>query len=467
MLSLQVQCETWRRGDLRILVSFIKTPYILVLDGNAGITDDLNLLRLLSVIRGLQSANVGIVGGAERGKDGSWDYKCTRVTLRNSRLTLRDGYEFSRAACLFCDATSSSFLATAKVLKEVPYDVNLPHISQTIDWSLRLKRHGYLAMTCPDVMFHVHRSIKPKEEYKEQDRSCTTKQEKKQARAQAWAVKRQYRKLAQKWEFDQIDFNNGTIFEYNCREIHYDCNAYLKVKHYILPPCCLRTKNKMLNTVDIIAKENQIPFEINSGTLLGALKFKDGLPWDFDDDASFQNADVDVFVKNRYRMRRLGVSPYFSDQVHKSNKSVVSKYIYAANRGFALDMWGRDRLPSYVTLKTLAKYPDNLVCFYHGHNPTTIKVAKSIAKNVTLRKNSRKTSNSCYLLSLMRVGTNWLPGPWNPGKKALSHYGDNLYRHETHWRWNVGSGMGWKTCPRPGYHTCLDVHPLDGSLPFL
>ncbi|XP_071519867.1 uncharacterized protein [Panulirus ornatus] len=468
VMLVTVQCEKWRRGDLRILATSVTTPFVLILDGVMAITDDLDLLRLLSVGIGLQSLGVGVIGGAERGRDGSWDYMCTRVTLRNSRLTLRDGYEFSRAACLFCDVTSSSFLAATKVILDVPFDLSLPHRSQAIDWSLRLQRQGYLTMTCPDVMFNVLKSLKPKEQHREIDRSCVTKEDRKQARAQLWAVKRQYRKLAQKWELNFVTFNNGTSFEYNCREIHYDCSAYYKVRYYILPPCCLKIKNKMFNTVDIIAKENRVPYEISSGTLLGALKFKDGLPWDFDDDAYYRNSDVEIFIRNKYRMKRLGLSPYFSDQVSKANRSVTSKYIYATSQGgFALDLWGKKTMPSVGTLEALEKYPDNLVCFQHGHVPTPIRLAKQVQKNKMLNKTMKVLSPSCYLSSLIRVGSNWLPGPWNPGKKALGHYGDNLFRHEAHWRWNSIEDPGWRPCPRPGHHACLDTHPLDGSLPFL
>ncbi|XP_042221861.1 uncharacterized protein LOC121866310 [Homarus americanus] len=463
-----VRCEKWRRSNLHSLIASVTTPYVLVLDGVIAITDDLDLNRLLSVALGLRSLGVGIVSGAERGRDGSWDYMCTRLTMSNSRLTLRDGYEYSRAACIFCDVAASSFLAATRIIRDVPYDQNMPHKSLAIDWSLRVQRQGYLTMTCPDVMFHVQRIVKPKEQHREPDRSCVTKEERKQARAQLWAIKRQYRKLAQKWELNYITFSNGTSFEYNCREVHYDCSASYKVRYYILPPCCLKIKNKMLNTVNIIAKENHVPYEISSGTLLGAVKFKDGLPWDFDDDAYYRNSDVEVFIRNKQRMRRLGLSPYLSDQPNKNNKSVISKYIYATSQGgFALDLWGRNSMPSLGTLEALGKYPDNLVCLQHGHIATSIKVAKSIQKNLTLNRSGKKMPPSCYLSSFLRVGTNWLPGPWNPGKKALAHYGDNMYRHEAHWRWNDVENPGWKPCPRPGHHTCLDLHPLDGSLPFL
>ncbi|KAK7071905.1 hypothetical protein SK128_017565 [Halocaridina rubra] len=467
--KIYIPCEKWRRADLNLMLDYVTTPFSLILDGIAAITEDLNLVRLLSIVIGLRSIGVGVVGGAERGRDGYWDYTCTRMRLENSRLSLRDGYEFSRAACLFCDVTSSSFLAATKILRDVPYDLNLAYRSQMLDWGLRLQRKGILSMTCPDVMFHVQRNLRIREQHREPDRSCITKEDRKQARAVVWAVKRQYRKLAQKWELNYVTFNNGTSFEYTCREIRYECNAYHKVRYYLLPPCCLKMKYKMFNTVDIIAKENHIPYEISSGTLLGALKFKDGLPWDFDDDAQYRNSDVEIFLRNKNRMRRLGISPSFSDQANRANKSLISKYIYATSPGgFFLDLWGVNKLSSTGTLDALAKYPDNLVCLQDGHIPTPIKVAKSMQQNKTeFASRTKSVQPSCFLSSIMRVGTNYLPGPWNPGKKGLIHYGDNLFHHQGHWRWSSIENPGWLACPRPGHHNCLDIHPIDGSLPFL
>ncbi|XP_068218944.1 uncharacterized protein [Palaemon carinicauda] len=466
---LTVPCEKWRRVDLGLLLDHVTTPYSLVLDGTSAVTDDINLLRLLSILIGLRKLGVGVVGAAERGRDGFWDYTCTRLTLDNSRLRLRDGYEFSKAACLFCDVTSSSFLAETKILREVPFDVNMPHRSQMIDWGLQLQRKGILTMTCPDVMFHSQRNIRPRELHREVDRSCITKEDRKQARLMVWAIKRQYKKLIQKWEINIMIFNNGTTLEYDCREMRYDCNAYHKVKHYMLPPCCLKIKYKMFSTLNIIARENRVPYEINSGTLLGAVKFKDGLPWDFDDDAYYRNSDVEIFIRNKARMRRLGLSPYFSDQVNRVNSSIISKYIYSTSPGgFFMDLWGVNKMPSEGTLEALGKYPDNLVCLQHGHIPTTIKMAKNVLMNKTrTTKPGRPVPFTCFLSSMLKVGTNLVSGPWNPGKKALNRYGDNLYRHQGHWRWSSVENPGWRACPRPGHHTCLDIHPTDGSLPFL
>jgi len=317
-------------------------------------------------------------------------------------------------------------------------------------------------------MFHARRNLRVKEQkYEQEQHSCITKQEKKEARAQLWVIKRQYRKLAQKWELNYIQFSNGTQIEYNCREIHFDCGALARVGKNILPPCCMKIKNKMLNTIDLISKEHRIPYEISCGTLLGALKFKDGLPWDFDDDAYYRNLDVFIFMKNKQRMRRLGLSPVFSDEKSKFDSSVKSKYIYInAQGGFLMDLWGLKDLPSKGNEENLSPIPKNIVCFQHGHIAMPAGLALSIHNNMSAYM-KRTHPTPCYLLSMVRVGTNWVPAPWNPGRAAIVKYGENLFRHEPHWRFSGADYIKWPNCSLLGHHSCLDIHPLDGSLSFI
>ncbi|CAL4060175.1 unnamed protein product [Meganyctiphanes norvegica] len=494
-----VSCQKWKHSDLQSLAASITTPFTLVLEGIAAVTGDVNLPRLIQQAENFKSLGVAVLGGSERGHDGTWDYTCTQLVLNNYHLELKEGYDFSRQTCLFCDVTSSSFLAATWVLKEVPYDPVLTRKSQTLDWSLQLHHRGILSMTCPDMMFHVNRNMRPREQhYEERDRPCVTKEEKKQAKAQLWTIKRQYRKVAQKWELNFIHFSNGTNLEYNCREIHFDCQANTKVKHYVLPPCCLKIKYKMFDIVDIIAKESKIPYQIGSGTLLGAVKFKDGLPWDFDDDASYHNSDMGKFKRSKQRMRRLGVSPAFSNQTSKLDPSIISKYIYMTGQGgFTFDLWGVKELPSAANMESLTEIPGNLVCFQYGNVAITIKAAIELQKNMSQTNQKNPHPVSCYLHSSVRVGTNWLPAPWNPALVALQKYGHNMYRHEPHWRFTGSSDpykfkssmkypktwlppnqspehstsrpvkTGWPRCPRPGHPACLDIHPMDGSIPFV
>ena len=492
----------------------------MILESPLAITSDLHLQRLLQVIDTVES--VALVGFAQRGLDGAWDYTCQQLHLKNAYLEIQEGYLYSSFGCMFCDVTSSSFLAATWILQKLSFDPFLPRPSQEIDWALRLQRWGVLSVTCPDIMLHTSKLVLPIKPFApDLNNPCVTADDRRRARTIHLQVKRLYRRLAQKWELTTVRLSNNTFLEYNCREIHFECKAQSRVRHYMLPPCCLTMKNRMLKTIHGIAREAQIPYQINTGTLLGAIKFKDAIPWDFDDDAFFRNNDNDIFKRNKQRMRRLGLSPAFKHIFNKSGSIRRRNYMDMNGQGgFVLDLWGVDPLPTLASEAKLQKLPNNLVCFVNGHFQITIKdflnrdkknennnedVKNSNYINSLIDNNHYKDispfdfykhkyndthiitksenfdpkdlkSSNCYLQSLVKVGNNWLPAPWNPGLAARKSYGDELLRHRPHWRLsggnkrsNMWSGLGqeWPKCPTPGSSLCLDIHPLDGSVPFM
>ncbi|XP_063845147.1 uncharacterized protein LOC135091433 [Scylla paramamosain] len=495
---MTVSCGAGESGALPDLIRATSTPYALVLSGVSAVTRDLDLPRLLYVAVGLRDLGVGVVGGSERGRDGAVDYTCTSLSVRNHVIEAREGYRYSAAACVYCDVSSGSFLASVEVLRDVTPDPALPRAAQALDWALRLQRAGVVTLTCPDVMFHVTREVRGKapavaKRQASEDRVCSTPEERKAARAAAWQARRQYRKLAQKWEVSAVVLNNGTRLEYSCREVGIDCSPRQRTRHYSLPPCCLALKGRILAAIDLVSREEQIPYIINAGTLLGALKFHGPLPWDFDDDMRTERNGLLTFMRHTQRLRRLGLSLHTreisikksdttnstnntshargsgsgsndnSKNNNNNNKSKKNKNknkgktTYATGTGpggFTMDMWPWDHPPSHASLTPLAALPDHLPCLMHAHVPMAIREARAHPHNVS----------SCHLASLIRVGGVWAPADWNPGRAALYKYGDHLYRHEAHWRY--WKGGDWNACPRPGHHACLDLHPLDGSLPF-
>ncbi|XP_045107634.1 uncharacterized protein LOC123502560 [Portunus trituberculatus] len=496
---ITVLCGIGERGALPDLIGATATPYALVLSGVSAVTRDLDLSRLLSVAVGLRDRDVGVVGGAERGRDGAADYTCTSLSVRNHVIEAREGYRYSAAACVYCDVTSGSFLAPVAVLREVAPDPALPRAAQALDWALRLQHAGVLTLTCPDVMFHVTREVRGRapaaaKRQASEDKVCSTPEERKAARAAAWQARRQYRKLAQKWEVSAVVLNNGTRLEYSCREVGIDCSPRQRTRYYSLPPCCLALKGRMLAAMDLVSREEHIPYNINAGTLLGALKFHGPLPWDFDEDVLTEYSGVNAFMRHMLRLRRLGLSLHNRNPTDKKSDATTSttstshasgsgssdnkknknsnsnknknknknnnsgKVTYAVGTGaggFSMDVWPWAHLPTRASLTALAALPDHLPCLMHAHEPTAIREARAHPQN----------ASSCHLASLIRVGGVWAPASWNPGRAALYKYGDGLYRHEAHWRW--WKGGDWSPCPRPGHHACLDLHPLDGSLPFL
>ena len=493
LLYLQLTCKG-SGGQISDLIDGVTTPFVLLLETATAVTMDLSLRRLLATAGTVQGAVV--IGMAERGKDGAWDYICTQLNMQNTRLRLTEGYVYSRAGCLFCDVTSNSFLAATWILRDTVPDFSLPEVSRKLDWSLRLQRQGVLSMTCPDSMIHTNKAIHVAEPLLTADKPCITKIQRIEARDHHMSLKRQYRKLARKWELTSIRLDNNTLLEFSCLEIHFDCHAYSRVKYYVLPNCCLKIKNKMFTTLDAVARKEKVPYEVNSGSLLGAVKFKNAIPWDFDDDAVYRNSDVSKFKRNKQKMRQLGLSPVYKKEKNKENKSSPHNYISMTGQGgFSMDLWGVDNFLSYAGIDKLKELPNNLVCFRNDYSaikiftllaeeetrPTILPLADESSKSPPLpnahqsdsvsliKKRSRSTvlPTHCFLQSLMRVGPNWLPGPWNPGQSARRKYGPRLFHHEPHWRLRDTGKEGWARCPRPGHPSCLDLHPLDGSIPYL
>lgn len=493
-----MQCDLWDRAPVKPLLHFVSSPYILFLESTAAVTSDLNITRLLKVSAGMPG--VGVVGIAERGIDGGWDYTCIQLQIKNAHLSIIEGYEYSQAACIFCDVTSASFLAATNVLQAVLPDPSLPAPIQKIDWALQLYGQNIMTLTCPDVMIHTTNKItQTKEATPNSNNPCTTKEEKKRAREQHLSLKRMYRKLAQKYELNSISFHNRTFLEYTCLEIHYECKARSKVKELMLPPCCLQLKNKIIKNYDMFAKDSLIPYKLEAGTLLGAVKFKNPLPWDFDDDVHFENGYFSIFMQNQERLTQMGLSPSFNKLRTPDNS--LHNYVYINSKGgFSFDLWGVDELPDEVLTIINKSYPRNIPCLQYGHYPILIENFLKNSSNITIqikrvrreenqRRNQKRSKvppndkigrallrpikfppipkSTCYLYSLVKLGKTWVPAPFNPGLYVLKQFGDGMFKHQPHWRFMVESKDTWPPCSCSGNPLCLNIHPIDGNIPFL
>lgn len=437
---------------------------------------------------------VGVIGIAERGKDGGWDYTCSQLHFRNSHLSIYDGYEYSQEACLFCDVTSTSFLAATSVLHEIQPDSSLPLHPRQVDWAMKLHKYDVLTLTCPDVMVHTTNNIVALSNPTKENKPCRTMEDKISARDQHLQLKRLYRKLAQRYELNSISFHNKTLLEYNCLEIHYECKAMSRVKEYLLPPCCVKIKNTMIKRYNSFAKTFLIPYRVNVGTLLGAVKFKNHLPWDPDDDVQFQNSDMGIFKRFSEMMKQIGLPSSFN-YINKS--SGKSNYITIYGQGgFTMDSWGVSELKDYILTTDKTDYPDNIPCLQFGHYVVPIKSFFENFRNITntvteiqkretekykeLKNKRRKTTEEllvpnkfpplpepkCFLFSLVKLDEVWAPAPLNPGLQAMKIYGDNLYKHEPHWRFKDPFQKLWPNCSKPRHPMCLNIHPLDGNLEF-
>ena len=222
----------------------------------------------------------------------------------------------------------------------------------------------------------------------------------------------------------------------------------------MLPDCCRRIKVDLLSVWGGLADREGIPYQINMGSLLGAVKFKGPLPWDFDDDVIFRNEDVDKVKKHNWYLRRRGLSAGSPLEIKRNGS--LNMYVFLRGQGeFALDLWGVQNYSATVTEETLNSLPGH-ISFLDFHSKP-IKIAEIIKKH--------KDEEQYLKQSLVLLGDEWFPAPWNPGKVVREKYGPNHLQHEPHWR--LKEGEGWSRCPIVGHPTCLDLHPLDGSIPFL
>eukprot|EP00455_Lapot_gusevi_P040882 TRINITY_DN4675_c0_g1_i3.p1 TRINITY_DN4675_c0_g1~~TRINITY_DN4675_c0_g1_i3.p1 ORF type:complete len:224 (-),score=16.95 TRINITY_DN4675_c0_g1_i3:70-741(-) len=72
-------------------------------------------------------------------------------------------------------------------------------------------------------------------------------------------------------------------------------------------PHTIQSLRHMLHTFDDVARELKVPYWIDFGTLLGAVKFKDILPWDRDLDISVFEEDLRTLQANRHRFLARGI----------------------------------------------------------------------------------------------------------------------------------------------------------------
>lgn len=482
---------------LNQLIDYVETSHILYLTSCLAITADLNLNRLLEVASEVRG--VGIIGMSERGLDGGWDYTCIDLKHQNSRLVLTEGYEYSRGSCIFCDMTSKSFLAVTEIVKKVLPDSSLPETARHIDWALRLRLAGILTMLCPEVMIHTTDSKIPVKDVAKLDKrcSCSTKKDKIKKREESLIVKRLYRKLAQKWQLTTIKLANKTVLEYSCLEIHFDCKAKTHVSQYMLPPCCLKIKQKMIGAFNVFAKDYLIPYEIKAGTLLGAIKFKNSLPWDFTENCYFPNSFSRIILDNKRKLQALGM-PLNSILRHNDKDGIVHEYFSVRGQGgFSFDLYGVDVLPSEASKEQLKQLPGNLVCLQYGHHPVRIDsflYGKDNITNIIQHHRNETIKNSpkfqdvvlhntqtqvllpavtypqlpkkiCFLQSFVRIGDMWVVAGWNPALEAKEYFGKNLFKHRAHWKFEK-LNSSWPYCSCPGHPLCLDIHPRDGNIPF-
>ncbi|XP_067009659.2 uncharacterized protein [Anabrus simplex] len=389
--------KTWNR-----LIKTVKTPYVLLARDIFHFNSLARLERQIFVIS--NTSVIGVAGGAFRNESGYWKIGCHMSVIKNYFLKYTEGYHYSAMDCMFCDYIEGPFIVRVKTMQNVKLKDELSRDVVFVDWFLRVKQEGILVMACPDVMY-FKQGLVENEHKSKTDRAAH----------ESWLA------FAKEWEVNRIISPSQVPFRFTCEELQLTCDATRWSKALLIPPCCIDQVAGALKALDDFSKEKGIDYEIEAGTLLGAVKLSGFLPWDRDGDITFQTKDYDTFYEN---------SNSFSEKGFSLAMFKRASYFHLNTPDITLEMWGSDQLSTF-------QLPSEM-----WEIPTRIKF----------------------------LGM-WVRGEWNPGLFARNRYGPGYLQHVQHWRllgmhdsWVTYRPGSWISCPKKAHHGCLDQYPTDGNI---
>ena len=390
------------------IITRTSTPYVLVARDIYHFTWLTQLERQIRVVS--QIPNVVAAGGAYRNVSGHWNAGCMQTKLKNYVLEYKEGYYHSRNECMFCDYLQGPFVTKTSLLK---FDESLPDEVVFEDWFLSVVQDGALIMACPDAMYFT---INKHSYFKITDKKV-------------WIP------LAKKWQLNRLLPSQGVKHSFTCQDIGYTCNA----DSGLLPVCCQELYAEAVSFFQKFADAHSIRFELDSGSVLGGVKFKGLIPWDIDGDFFVLSTDINIFNKietiEHFRANGYRLTQYESPMLD-GKKYMYDGYVKVNFNGFYIEVFGTTVMSNTVYL------PIEL----HKH----------------------ETFTKANILG------NWVDTKYSPGLYARNRYGREILKHSQSWS-KVGlphSFADYKpgsfvTCKNPLHHACLNSFPGDGDIPFL
>ncbi|KAK7079930.1 hypothetical protein SK128_005623 [Halocaridina rubra] len=400
--GVRVHCfdiDTPESRALNTIIPTIKTPYVFIASFLTDFNYNSSLKRL---VRALDDNNkVNVASGAYRNIHGHWHHGCLQSVAENYELEYFRGYEHSKNECMYCDDVLGPFVARTEFLKTVDFTEMMTGSVMYRDWFLNVRLTRNLVMSCPDVMFFVE--------------------------AEPYLNRTDWYEIANKWSFEHIKSYDGNIYEFTCEDAQISCVNIMKtVSSFLVPPCCREQIRRELSYVEDCAKEIGVHYELQAGSLLGAVKMDGMLPWDFDTDVISDCNEKDIWMSKGHECL--------------SRNGCKLKDVYG-------NYW-----MSSCELSTV-----DINC---RHNRTANMADKMKISPTLVEFGGRLT----------RV-------PVNPGLIVRNYYGPDYLKHAVHWRYSSNSfipfddGSGqipglWSTCTVPAFHSCIDHFPVDGNLKF-
>ena len=174
---------------------------------------------------------------------------------------------------------------------------------------------------------------------------------------------------------------------------------------------------KILVVVDKICRENNIPYFLTNGTLLGAVRHKGCIPWDDDMDIAMLRPDYERFatiIQNLLPEPYEFVGPSTSDsypmelgKVIDGSTTLIERWTYNQLGGVYLDIWPLDAVSdkrwqrrlhfsAYKVLNRLI-YMRNRDPYKRGHGVSSWwpRIVQALFKNGTLLRWMHKLQTAC------------------------------------------------------------------------
>lgn len=254
------------------LISQAKTPYVLIgyklrpFMENWG-----NLERLIRVIG--DGNFIGASTGATKNSSGHWRSHCWQANLKGYSLILGKGYHQSACDCQICSILWNNFGPFVALTSDLVEFSSFSNPSLAfLDFFLYLDSRGKKVASCPDILFNTGPDLKspPKEKWKN---------------------------LLIKWGLMGVSLDLGPekVLQFPCHQLGLSCNPAQQTQNSIVPWCCMHAANHILKAMNLISDQLGLHYEVDSGTLLGAVKLNNFIPWDIDGDIYIRTEDMHHF----------------------------------------------------------------------------------------------------------------------------------------------------------------------------
>ena len=244
--------------------------------------------------------------------------------------------------------------------------------------------------------------------------------------------------LANKWGLQGVvlDWRHRLEHVFTCPEVGLTCDARNQASSFLVPWCCHQSWRHVMAVLEGLAVEKGLEYEITDGTVLGAVKLGNFIPWDIDADVEFRTSQFSEWKgggAGASALKEAGILQYRMSEDCYSDKG--AGFFYMSYEGVEVEMFGSKK---------------NMSQSYYRHHmrhvPTRIQVGPDL----------------------------WVRTHANPGLHVRGRYGPGYLYHVQSWRhtglsssYDKFSIVSWQPCSKPGHHSCLSNYPIQGNMELL